>query len=201
MKLPHSETRHWWKILREPHGNGFRSFARMTCAKCDAFGDVTLTRNMPPEFILKKFQSTGWNQVNKTQWLCHACKPKKESVAPMKATQASPITQPSMVAARPLSLAETRKVMALLEEKFDPDKGSYVSGYSDQRIAETIGVPRARVTEAREEAFGKIKIPPELVDLRQEMDLLTQEIYKLSDKGDKLALRLAAVEAKNGVSA
>jgi hypothetical protein len=119
----------------------------------------------------------------------------------MKATQASPITQPSMVAARPLSLAETRKVMALLEEKFDPDKGSYVSGYSDQRIAETIGVPRARVTEAREEAFGKIKIPPELVDLRQEMDLLTQEIYKLSDKGDKLALRLAAVEAKNGVSA
>jgi hypothetical protein len=79
----------------------------------------------------------------------------------------------------PVTVAAMRKVFALLEDNFDPEKGEYLHGYSDERIAKETSLSVDGVKKYRVDGFGKLKPPTELHKLQQEIAEL-----------EKLALQL-----------
>lgn len=78
-----------------------------------------------------------------------------------------------------VTVSAMRKVFALLEDNFDPDKGIYLHGYSDERISKETNISMEGVKKYRIDGFGKLKTPTEI-------DKLQQDIAEL----EKLALQL-----------
>ena len=79
----------------------------------------------------------------------------------------------------PVTVAAMRKVFALLEDNFDPEKGVYLHGYSDERIAKETQISIDDVKKYRVDGFGKLKPPTEV-------DKIQSDIADL----EKLALQL-----------
>jgi len=78
-----------------------------------------------------------------------------------------------------VTVSAMRKVFALLEDNFDPEKGVYLHGYSDDRIAKETNISVEGVKKYRVDGFGKLKAPPELCKIQQDIAEL-----------EKLALQL-----------
>lgn len=69
-----------------------------------------------------------------------------------------------------------RKVFAALEDNFDAEKGEYLHGYSDERIAKETGISVDGVKKYRIDGFGKLRAPTELDVLKRDVEEL-QEMY------------------------
>lgn len=79
----------------------------------------------------------------------------------------------------PVTVSAMRKVFALLEDNFDPEKGVYLHGYSDERIAKETNISTDGVKKYRVDGFGKLKPPTEIYKIQQDIAEL-----------EKLALQL-----------
>lgn len=68
----------------------------------------------------------------------------------------TPTAKPTLVVEEPPTAgrADRRKIMDALEENYNVDANRYSGTLNDQAIAEKLGVPRAWVTEIREQFFG-----------------------------------------------
>lgn len=82
----------------------------------------------------------------------------------------------------PATVAAMRKVFALLEDNFDPQKGAYLHEYSDERIAKETGISVDGVKKYRVEGFGKLKAPTELETLKIELRQLEETHLKLDNE-------------------
>ena len=85
----------------------------------------------------------------------------------------------------PVTVAAMRKVFALLEDNFDPEKGLFLHGYSDERIAKETGISADGVRKYRVDGFGKLKAPTELDKARS--DLSELEALFLKTEGEMRA--------------
>ena len=79
-----------------------------------------------------------------------------------------------------------------LDKHFDDGVGAYLDGMSDQRIAETVGVPRAAVERLREAAYGPIRVDPVIVALREKIAAFRLEVDAQQKVLD--ALKVKALE-------
>ena len=71
------------------------------------------------------------------------------------------------------------RIRELLDKYFDDELGMYAKGYTDQRIAEEVGnLPWAIVSRVREVGWGPIRVTEQLVEARQEVELLKEQITK-----------------------
>jgi hypothetical protein len=110
-------------------------------------GDV-----MPPELIALSGKSPPPS---------FAIKP-NINVVPIKPAQpAAPVNvevkmaeQAEIEAPREMSRADRRIIIAKIEEVYLDEQTGYSDGWSDQRVANDLGVPRAWVARLREENFG-----------------------------------------------
>ncbi len=93
---------------------------------------------------------------------------------------------------RPLTPLETRKAFNLLDKLFDDVAGRYATGWSDERVAAEIDVPRASLTAARDEAYGKLKSNPEVDKLLE----LVERLQKESDQIDKQIATLTGEQSR-----
>lgn len=93
-----------------------------------------------------------------------------------------------------------RKVFQLLEDQFDIEQGCYKNGYSDEKIAKETNISKDAVKQYRTQAFGKIKPPTEMMEMRQELQeietLALQLDNDLRQKLKDFRLRLGAIERK-----
>lgn len=64
--------------------------------------------------------------------------------------------------AKPLTPDQRLRIRALLDKHFDDGAGRYLDGYSDQRGATELNLPRIHVETIREAAYGAIRVPPEM---------------------------------------
>lgn len=86
---------------------------------------------------------------------------------------------------------ERTRVRHKLDGVFDDSNGMYLDGYSDQKVADDLKLPRKIVEQIREAAYGPIRTDPEIEQLRADItDLLT--------KASGLANRLAEVKKRFG---
>ncbi len=67
----------------------------------------------------------------------------------------------------PTTVSAMRKVFAALEDNFDAEKGEYLHGYSDERIAKETGISVDGVKKYRIDGFGKLRPPSELDTLKR----------------------------------
>jgi hypothetical protein len=181
-------------------GDGKRTrVARAKCSQegCASEHDVHLKVALPPEIILKKFHQAGWHFNSQGYPTCPAClaRPKrphlvaitKESPAVVahlpKELQPMNIENKAHPAAasqrQPIPIerqqfATLRRVFDKLETHFDPALGRFTKGQSDATIAAELNVPRAVVTQAREEAFGPIKLDPHLAEIETALAQIAQ---------------------------
>ena len=79
----------------------------------------------------------------------------------------------------PTTVTAMRKVFAALEDNFDTEKGVYLHGYSDERIAKETGISVDGVKKYRVDGFGKLKPPTELDAIRREVEELENLFLKL----------------------
>ncbi len=143
---------------------GWRRMHRFTCSRCGATHDVAPTGTrapMPAQFLEKKLRSAGW-QVGKSSDhdICPDCmmkarKDKRErqnmskhydALAKSAAIKAEPPAQPSR--------EDRRIIIAELESVYVDEKTGYSALWSDQKVAEKLGVPRKWVSDVREDLFG-----------------------------------------------
>lgn len=134
--------------------------ARLTCRKCGGFEEIGFRQIPDAGVIDAKYHARGWKT---DPAVCPECiKTKRENK--MSAT-------PS-----PGAIAAQAKMINLLQAHFDPDTGRYAPGWSDNRVAKETGQSPEYVAALRDEAFGKIKEPAELIKLQQDVDALEQLI-------------------------
>lgn len=79
------------------------------------------------------------------------------------------------------------KIRSLLDKHFDDGVGRYLDGYSDQKIADAVGVPRVVVEGIREPGYGPIKIDPEIVRLMDEVSKMEIDMKSIKNRLDKLS--------------
>lgn len=150
----------------------FQRAGRIVCGRCSAVHEITdSTRNgAPPEIFVTWAASAGWSKKG-SGWRCPECvKPNKSQepsatervVVPMVKPNPAPTAAPI----RDLTPKEMRAVMVALESYFDEKAGAYMNDMTDAKLAEEIDVPAANVAKVRREAFGEIKVAPEIAEAK-----------------------------------
>jgi len=82
----------------------------------------------------------------------------------------------------PTTVTAMRKVFAALEDNFDAEKGEYLHGYSDERIAKETGISIDGVKKYRIDGFGKLRAPTELDSLKREVEELQELFLKFENE-------------------
>jgi hypothetical protein len=180
-------------------GGVMKPHAVTVCVRCKAEGSLAMPRDgHNPEQVQQKFQREGWrfDAWSRGFNVCRSCVEKaahKHSqggvVVPMKSATA-PAVAPAAIAAKieQTSPALRKRVRDLLAGVFDEDKGFYLDGYSDPRVAAECEVAEVVVREIREKAFGPLKSSPELDALGADLAAL----HKLQAEALQLLTRLSA---------
>jgi hypothetical protein len=192
---------------------GRRFFVGTVKCDCGRTLDMRLRRNMPPEKVIQNAERQGWRWRGRHQWDCDACRAappiKPSAIYDTPPPQIAPPPRPSpplpmsviipkdskleKIAVdnkAPPPMAKVRKIMDLLESHFDADKGTYTAGWHDQRIADEVNEPRAAIMSIREEAFGPIRVHPEITELRGFLAGLEAECEKVLAQLSTLTTRI-----------
>lgn len=157
---------------------------RHLCPSC------VLDRDGPPrgaigEKLLEKLQATPALKAIKEEFMGSASGPVVHIATPP----------------RTMSREDKRIIFGKLDEVYNDDKTGYQIGWTDQKVAVDLGVPRAWVTQVREDMFGPLASNPEieacitaaqavLAEARAKVAELLAESTKLSDKVEGLERRL-----------
>jgi len=124
---------------------------------------------LPDEVIAKKIQQSGWVLgVGNKDDQCPACATRR----PLKLVSD---TAPKADPPREPSRDDLRIIFEKLSETYVDDKTGYSPGWSDNRVAHDLGVPRAWVSRVRDEMFGPIGTNPEMQHFLQEAEVLLQD--------------------------
>lgn len=206
---------HVFERVREGQQTGYMA-ACTRCRNTEFLPASGFKGSLPQTVIAKKFKQKGWSLGKKC--LCPTCinPPKIEAkVIEMKSAPTLPKVPPmpqempvAIDAPRQMTAADKRKVFRAIDENWDETKSRYLGAASDSHLAQTLNVPRAWVTEVREENFGKTqrnedldKIAGDLKNLRAEaarsiasaLDLATK-FEQLEQKYIDLIRRVESVE-------
>lgn len=197
-----------WDESQKAH----RNYQIVKCSECEAFENIPVNSKtaMPPEVIVKKMQARGWVMSQRRRNdLCPKCaskkaaRPKVERIADYLATL--PIKkEPAMQTEQPRkpSRDEKRLIVLAIEDHYDDKVRSYAAGWSDDKIAADLNVPRKWVSDLREEFYGPV-VDPELADLERKVASLTVDLEaanavieairrSLNDLKERIAKKLAA---------
>ncbi len=179
--------------------SGTRRVARLWCAECGETLDLTLSTSHHADDVVKRAVAKGWtcdkNRASRT--LCPECKVrpvrKKPQPAakpiPTKVRKENPVTTTPVRAATP---DERMRIRHKLDEVFDDAKGMYLDGYTDQRVAEELTLPRKMIERIREAAYGPVRTAPEIEDLRTDLATLTAKAAELTKRLTDIEKRFVA---------
>ena len=96
----------------------------------------------------------------------------------------------------------TAKMHRFLTEYFDAEEGVFVEGWDDDRIAKESGMSASHVTEVRNLAYGELKEPDELIELKKDIkalnDLITETLISAQKELNALNKRADEIRAKFG---
>lgn len=187
-----------FKVIREDQPPN-KMVARFECKRCDATLDVTKVQPLNPEACARVAERAGWKadafhpSVNR----CPACRAKRGGGdKPEKEATAMPEPTKPPAQLREATPQERQRIRAILDRQFDDAAGSFLDGYSDQRIGEELNLPWAMVTKIREAAYGPIRVDPEVAGLRAEIGNAQRQIDAMSTSLASLKARLDALEKK-----
>lgn len=162
-----------FEYTKVKQGGALISALQIKCAECPATLELVQTgsRRLPHEAAARKFRNHGWKVGSKPKGdLCPSCQLKDKNMAPKPDTP-QPIVFASQKAEPPreMSRDERRIVFEKLNECYVGPEVGYDKGWSDEKVASDLGVPRAWIESVREEFFGPVAPaidPAALADLK-----------------------------------
>ncbi len=184
----------------------------ISCRVCDQQLFLPFAGRTPPhEVITKKALEKGWERHGRSKWNCplHTkqaisaarraaatdknLKPTEACMTNARAALADEQPQ-KVVPLRELTPQETRRAVVQLEEVFDDAAGKYAAGWSDQRVAEELDIPRANLTALRDQMFGPLQVNPELERAIELLAGLETETADAKAAIDAMAARIKKIE-------
>lgn len=172
------------------------SFARFNC-RCGNHEDFRIFMHpLNPEAMAKKASAHGWDAsgYQKGRARCPICKNTKEKGESPKEND---VSEKVTKLPRAVTPDDKRRVREKLDKHFDDSTGRYLDGFSDQKVAEALNIPRVIVEGVREAAYGPLRGNPELDTLKADIEAAhkrlveftantTKEIAGLIDRVKKL---------------
>lgn len=146
------------------NGRQYRGFM-VECGHCGVHGSVPMNTFKNPDYdkeaqsIRAKLQSKGWLIGKRpAQHRCPGCysaikiaaKRKSQEVKLADTTKLAVVTAPT----RQMTREDRRIIFEKLNEVYADEKTGYSNGWTDAKIADDLGVPRAWVATIRDENFG-----------------------------------------------
>jgi hypothetical protein len=179
------------------------------CSGCPETDHVVNTARtaMPSDVVATRFRRAGW-EVGATPAadLCPACVQRRADLRP-KTKGATPASLPrvlpkskvesmTVIAAAPpreMSLEDRRVIFAKLNEVYIDERTGYSNGWSDKRVAEDLGVPRAWAEQIRAENFGPARDSEEVREFLATAAALRADVEKLAGDLKALIVRADAI--------
>jgi hypothetical protein len=195
--------------------------AKIICGKCSAEKSIGLNTShgygtdddVVERMIAQKFERLGWH-VGK-QFHLHQC-PKcveslvteirayKEPVMDNKVVPIQPLVEQPR-GERPMSRDERRLLTEEMLDLYLNETVGYKEDWSDQKVAEKMGVPRIWVAQVRDETFGprdsneqSYKVTHEIKELTKELTAAMGTVAALMAKADLLIQQLTDKVRKQG---
>lgn len=200
---------------------------RIDCACCGAVGYFALKRGgvpRPPRSVVIHFQAEGWRVgAAARKDACPACcRPDPAVRAPLPPVSTGETAMPDphvktidlvpakADAPREPRLEDRRIINLKLSECYGD--GGYATPWTDQRVADDLGVPRAWVSEIRETMYGPEGSNPlydqflaacaEIATAQDELMTLRKEHFELvkraQESGDRVRRRCDDLDGKLG---
>lgn len=173
--------------------NAAGTCARFRCVECGMTTDLAAGSYSSPAAMAKHVEVLGWKShaSNKSLCYCPNCaRSQRAKLAP--ATASTPIPAPKALdmntSPRQPTADQRFAIRTALDKSFDDKAFTWLDGLNDQKVAESLGLPRIMVEQIREVAYGPIKVNPEIA-------AITAEIAALSSQTDAIGQHLAAIIA------
>lgn len=183
MSLENIKKKYPWydRVYENGHSN-----AQASCAYCGAAA-LDSRASLPPDVFVKSLKAKGWSiGANARKPACPDCVRKFKAIKKKGNNTMSKIEKikvEDLPKAGPTT-PQSREIFSLLETYFDVKKGSYSDGYSDEKVAKDVGLAREVITKVRAEAFGSLKTPQWIIDLRAENDIVMKMVEEIKSRLD-----------------
>ena len=152
------------------HGRDDYSISCSSCNESEIISNQRYSVETARDILPKKFTDRGW--VVGSRRSKHVCPLCRESKPPVVETEmAKPDIRIIADKPRDASLDERRIINEKLLQVYG-DR-SYTAGWSDEKVAADLGIPRAWVAQVREFSFG-----PDVDENREKVNKAIQDAYE-----------------------
>ena len=97
---------------------------------------------------------------------------------------------------RVMQREDRRIIFQKLNEVYLDEKRGYVEGWSDLRVSEDLGIPRAWVAQVRDENFGPVAANPEITEFKKGVE----ELREMKSMLEEYRVLVARIDQLNIVS-
>lgn len=172
----------------------YRSVYVMTCCFCgesESIGSGGKGQVLHNTFIAQKFEQKGWfvGRQSDGHDVCPKCVEEKKRNRKMTEQKNVVELKPQADPPRQMKFDDRRVILAKIEEVYLDETRGYDKGWSDNRVATDLGVPRAWVTKLREENFGPSGINEDMLDYVQQAEALLLKAQETKAEALEIAKR------------
>lgn len=194
-----------------PHaGQRVRGYST-TCGDCGVFGGIPANGfktgggnddEKVERFARQKFERLGWKiGRNEKENRCPGCFNASKNAAEQKRKNLMSESQiiPMRVKAddpTPMSREDRRIVFEKLNEVYADEKTGYSAGWTDAKVADDLGVPRAWVKQVRDEMFGPEGSNEQIRQAMAEARDILAESKKIGPMSEQILTSIRALLAK-----
>lgn len=177
-------------VMARRDGQSHKTYT-LTCGKCGV-----VSSGLVCDLVPKKFQQRGW-EVGRREVddRCPNCVEEAKKRSERKVIQ---MPQPELKPEPPRQMTreDKRLIIAKLDEVYDGEDRGYGSGWTDERVAKDMGIPRAWVSEIRVDLFGDLEMNEDIraAAAREVTDMhkRLQDAMKDFEKAQKAAVQIFA---------
>lgn len=199
-----------FEICQVEYGGKMVRGRKILCGRCGCVNRIPMSSGMHgggnddeqiERLAKRKFEKNGWVVGRRVaDHRCPECirlvtKPMFKSLEPLKEKEDT-VPTPTLVTApvmaetpAAMSRDDRRVIFAKLNEVYQDERKGYALDWSDKRVAEDLGVPRAWVVEVRDQNFGPDR-NAEFIEAITEGKRIIADFLKLS-------VEIKAVQARH----
>jgi hypothetical protein len=180
-------------IERIDKGDTTAMAAKIECCDCGAVAYSSSHGGLNPIAHEQHFRKSGWNVGNGPRRdLCPECsKPKKKP--DLKVVQMDPVKaeQP-----REMGREDRRIITDKLDDVYDEKSGRYKAPWTDNAVSKDLGVPRAWVSDVREQFFGPEGSNPDFDAFLKQSAPIIADMKNLANSARAQLEQVRAVESR-----
>ncbi|CAB4158989.1 hypothetical protein UFOVP706_46 [uncultured Caudovirales phage] len=176
------------------HG-GARTLYQTTCSKCGVVGSTSWQQGpkAPADGVVAMLERKGWRLGSKRERdVCPECSKGERKMEVTVVEKSKSVPLPAVSADENRVRRSVNQVLALY---FDPERGVYAQGYTDEVVAKETGAAPEFVRKFREEMWGPLRVvEDEAAKLRKQLSSLVGHGRQWMSEVERA--RFQAVEAQ-----